>query len=252
MARFWVGTSGWHYYHWLGNFYPEDLPSGRWLAYYARHFATVELNNSFYRQPRPSAWELWRRTVPEGFRFAVKANRFITHIKRLREVADSLERFLEGASRLGDRLGPLLYQLPPSFHRTEENLERLARFLELLPRQQQHAVEFRHRSWFGEETWSMLRRYGVAFCCFDSPGLKTPLVATAPHAYVRFHGGEALYASNYSDEALWEFSRRLLALGQETAEVYVYFNNDACGFAVSNARTLRDYLETPAEGRPEA
>jgi len=243
-ATFYIGTSGWHYPHWLGNFYPEDLPPSRWLQHYARHFPTVELNNSFYRQPKPGAWDLWRRTAPEGFLFAVKANRFLTHIKRLRDVEDSLQRFLEGALRLGPHLGPVLYQLPPSFHRTAENEERLARFLALLPRHLRHAVEFRHRSWLVDETCRLLARHGVALCCFDAPRLRTPLVATAPFAYLRFHGSEALYASNYSDEELREWAVRLSRLGEGLEAVYVYFNNDAYAFAVHNARTLMASLQS--------
>jgi uncharacterized protein YecE (DUF72 family) len=242
-ATFYIGTSGWHYPHWLGLFYPEDLPASRWLAHYARHFPSVELNNSFYRQPRASAWELWRRTVPEGFLFAVKANRFLTHIKRLREVEEPLQRFLAGALRLGPRLGPVLYQLPPSFHRTPENEERLARFLSLLPRQLRHAVEFRHRSWLVEETCRLLGQQGVALCCFDAPRLRTPLVATAPFAYLRFHGSQALYASNYSDQELGQWAQRLAGLGEGLEAVYVYFNNDAYAFAVANARTLMERLQ---------
>ncbi|MCS7276244.1 MAG: DUF72 domain-containing protein [Dehalococcoidia bacterium] len=242
-ATFYVGTSGWHYYHWLGAFYPEDLPPSRWLAHYARRFATVELNNPFYRQPRAAAWDLWRRTAPEGFVFAVKANRFLTHIKRLKDVEEPLRRFLEGATRLGPHLGPILYQLPPSFHRTVENEERLARFLAILPRGLRHAIEFRHRSWLTDDTCRLLGEHGVALCCFDAPRLRTPLVATAPFAYMRFHGAEALYASNYSDEELAQWARRLAALGEGLEAVYVYFNNDACAFAVFNALALMEHLQ---------
>ncbi len=242
MARYWIGTSGWHYGHWVGVFYPEDLPSSQWLSYYARSFPTVELNNPFYRQPRPQAWDLWRRTVPRGFLFAVKANRFITHIKRLKGAKEAVTRFLEGAKRLGPHLGPILFQLPPSFHRTDENMGRLEAFLASLPAGLRYAVEFRHRSWLTEEGLKILRRWEVAFCCFDSPGLKTPLVATASFAYMRFHGAEALYASNYTDEILFSWARRLVDLGRGLEDVFIYFNNDAHGYAVANARTLADAL----------
>ncbi len=242
MARFWIGTSGWHYAHWLGIFYPEDLPPSQWFHHYRRFFPTVELNNPFYRQPKPGAWDLWRRNAPPGFLFAVKAHRFITHVKRLKEVEDSLARFLEGARRLGEHLGPVLYQLPPSFRRTPETEGRLERFLALLTPGLRHVVEFRHRSWLCQEVYDLLARYGVAFCCFDAPGLKTPLVATAPFAYMRFHGSEALYASNYTDDILAVWARRLLELGRPLEDVFVYFNNDAYGYAVANARTLAEML----------
>lgn len=242
MARFWIGTSGWHYPHWIGNFYPEDLPTGEWLTYYARHFPTVEINNSFYRQPKASTWELWRHTAPPGFRYAVKANRFLTHIKRLKGVEDSLAFFLKGARLLADRLGPILYQLPPNFQRREGNALRLEAFLSILPREERHAFEFRHKSWFVEETFQQLRRHDVGFCAFDMPDLKPPLLATAPFAYMRFHGSGALYMSNYPDEQLEDWAKRLSRLAKEVDEVYVYFNNDAFGFAVANARRLGELL----------
>ncbi|TEU01732.1 MAG: DUF72 domain-containing protein [Dehalococcoidia bacterium] len=243
MARFWIGTSGWHYSHWRGNFYPEELSPREWLSHYAQRFPTVELNASFYRQPKTSAWELWRRTAPQGFRFAVKASRFLTHIRRLNDPQEPLERVLSGARLLGDRLGPLLYQLPPGFHRTPENVARLEAFLPLLPGDLLHAIEFRHRSWFVDETADLLRRYGVAFCSFDMVGLKCPLLATAPFAYVRFHGSEALYASNYTDEMLEGWAARLRDLAREVDELYIYFNNDAWGYAIANARTLSGLLD---------
>ncbi len=248
MARFYVGTSGWHYPHWRGVFYPEDLPSRDWLSYYVRRFPTVELNASFYRQPRESTWGLWRRTVPEGFRFAVKASRFLTHIRRLADPEEPLERVLSGARLLGDRLGPLLYQLPPGFHRTPENVSRLEVFLALLPDDAQHAIEFRHRSWFGDDTAALLGRHGAAFCSFDMVGLECPLLATARFAYFRFHGSEALYASCYTEEMLHDWAARLDGLGRDVDEAYVYFNNDAWGYAIANARTLAGLLGAPLAG----
>lgn len=248
VSRFWIGTSGWHYSHWRGAFYPEELAPREWLSYYTQRFPTVELNGSFYRQPRTSTWELWRKTAPEGFRFAVKASRFLTHIRRLANPQEPLERVLSGARLLGDRLGPVLYQLPPGFHRTPENVERLEAFLPLLPGDVRHAIEFRHRSWFVDETAELLRRHGIAFCSFDMVGLECPLLATAPFAYVRFHGSEALYASNYTDEMLEGWAARLRDLAREADELYIYFNNDACGYAIANARTLAELLGAGVSG----
>src|SRR3954468_20024241 len=167
MARFWVGTSGWQYDDWRGRFYPEKLGKAKWLQYYVQHFPTVELNNSFYRQPSVASWQRWREAAPEGFRFAVKASRFITHIKRLKDPEDSLKRLFEGAERLEEHLGPALYQLPPNFRRNEENVERLERFLPLLPKRRQNVIEFRDRSWFGDETLAALRKHDVGFCIHD-------------------------------------------------------------------------------------
>lgn len=242
-AKFWVGTSGWSYLHWQGLFYPQDLPTGRWFQFYSQRFRTVELNASFYRQPQGRTWQGWQQAAPAGFVFAVKANRFITHIKRLSDCREPLRTFLAGATVLGDKLGPILYQLPASFHYTPENVRRLEAFLPLLPRQRQHAFEFRHTSWFREEVFDCLRRYGVAFCSYDMVGVECPLVATAPFAYVRFHGAEALYASDYSQEALREWARRLCQLARDLTSVYVYFNNDYNAYAVSNALALAQILE---------
>jgi len=242
MARFWVGTSGWHYFHWRGRFYPQELPPWQWLDYYIQHFPTVELNASFYRQPRKSAWQGWRKAVPEGFRFAVKASRFITHIQRLKESAEALETFLSGARLLEEKLGPILFQLPPGFHRTEENWRRLQDFLPLLPRDLQCVFEFRHASWFCDETYDLLRRYNVAFCSFHMQRLDCPLLATADFAYMRFHGPEARYAGNYSDEELRYWARRFRELGQGLKDFYIYFNNDYNAYAAFNAQTLAGML----------
>lgn len=244
-TRFWIGTSGWHYGHWRGLFYPEKLPTSRWLAHYIEHFPTVEINNTFYRQPKTSAWQLWRSSVPEDFRFAVKVNRFVTHIKRLREPEEPVRRFLEGARLLEDRLGPLLYQLPPNFHRTPENEERLDAFLSILPSGLQHVFEFRHESWLQEAVFDLLRRHGVGFCAFDMPDLECPLVATASFAYMRFHGSELLYGSNYTDEMLASWAERLRRLAEGLTDVYVYFNNDACAYAVYNGMALANLLGLP-------
>jgi uncharacterized protein YecE (DUF72 family) len=244
-ARFWIGTSGWHYAHWKGLFYPNGLPTSKWLAHYIQHFSTVEINNSFYRQPKTTAWQLWRRSVPDGFRFAVKVNRFITHIKRLKEPEEPVQRFLEGARLLEDRLGPLLYQLPPNFHRTAENEVRLAAFLAILPSGLEHVFEFRHESWFDESVFDLLRRHNVGFCAFDMVDMECPLVATASFAYVRFHGSEALYASNYASGTLEGWAERLRRLAEGLSDVYVYFNNDAYAYAVHNARSLGELLAAP-------
>ncbi|MEW6143138.1 MAG: DUF72 domain-containing protein [Chloroflexota bacterium] len=233
-----VGTSGWHYDHWRGEFYPADLPRPRWLEYYAKTFDTVELNASFYRLPTESAFAKWRNSAPMGFRYAVKASRFITHIKRLRNVEDELKLFLGRTGPLRDRLGPVLYQLPPGLKRDDSLLEA---FLKLLPKELQHAFEFRNREWLDEGVFDLMRRYGAYFCVFDMPGLTTPVVATASFAYVRFHGHTALYYSNYGDEELAEWVGRIRAL-KGVSDVYVYFNNDAGGYAVENALTLRRML----------
>ena len=238
--RYYIGTSGWHYNHWQGRFYPETLSKVKWLEFYATHFNTVELNNSFYRLPSEAAFAAWHESSPANFIFAVKVSRFITHIKRLKNTEEAVEKFISRAKILGDKLGPLLYQLPPNMHRRDEVLES---FLSTLPRGLKHVIEFRHQSWLEEEVFETLHKYNVGFCVFDMPSVNCPLVATADFAYVRFHGSSALYSSCYSDKELADWAKRLSDLAVNLKEVYIYFNNDAEAFAVGNAKTLRGYLQ---------
>jgi len=235
--RYYIGTSGWHYDHWRYRFYPKELARAKWLEFYAGHFNTVELNNSFYRLPSESAFAVWRDSSPANFAFAVKVSRFITHIKRLKNTEEAVETFMSRARLLGEKLGPLLYQLPPTMHRDDD---RLGSFLGTLPQQMKHVIEFRHESWIDDRVFEILRKHNVGFCVFDMPSLNCPLVATADFAYIRLHGSTGLYYSCYTDEELADWAERLARLTAE--EVYIYFNNDAEAFAVRNAVTLREYL----------
>jgi uncharacterized protein YecE (DUF72 family) len=239
--RYYIGTSGWHYEHWRYSFYPGTLAKAKWLEFYAGYFDTVELNNSFYRLPSEAAFAAWRNSSPAGFTFAVKVSRFVTHIKRLKNVQEAVETFMSRAKILGEKLGPLLYQLPPNMHRNDERLES---FLGTLPRGMKHVFEFRHRSWLDDEVFEILRKHNVGLCVFDMPSLTCPLVATADFAYIRFHGSTGLYFSCYSDEELAGWAERLAGLTAKLKEVYIYFNNDAETFAVRNAMTLREYLQS--------
>jgi uncharacterized protein YecE (DUF72 family) len=236
-VRCWVGTSGWQYDHWRARFYPAGMPKKQWFEHYASEFACVELNNSFYRQPSDASWEAWHDAAPPGFRFAVKANRFITHMKRFKDCEQPLERFLNGAERLKAHLGPILFQTPPQFRCDERNLDRLEGFLALLPRRLRPVFEFRHQSWFGEEGLGLLRRHGAGFCVQDMPGLKCPVATTASHAYFRFHGVGQLYGGNYTEEVLREWAKRIKGL-EGVEEVWVFFNNDLQAYAPQNAGTL--------------
>lgn len=244
MARkYWIGTSGWHYDDWRGRFYPERLPKDEWLRHYAREFQTAEINNSFYQLPRPETWRAWRDEVPDGFVFAVKAHRLITHQKKLKDGAGYLENFLEHARLLGDRLGPVLFQLPGTWH---ANVERLAAFVDRLP-PGRYVFEFRHESWLADEVLAVLRARNVAFCCHDMAGLDWPVLVTADFAYVRFHGAaQKKYAGRYHGNTLRRWARVLRGLPADVREVFVYFNNDYRAHAVENARTLRRLLEAPA------
>jgi len=234
-----IGTSGWHYDDWRSRFYPEKLPKAKWLEFYAQQFSTVELNNSFYRLPSEEAFNKWHDSSPAGFTFAVKVSRFITHIKRLKDCDEAVENFMSRAAGLKEKLGPLLCQLPPGLHRNDETLEN---FLKKLPQSLKHVIEFRHQSWLEEGVFDILRQYNTGLCVFDMPKMSCPLLATADFGYIRFHGGESLYSSCYTDEELSGWAKRIAGLAQSLDSVYIYFNNDIAGYAVENAVTIREYL----------
>jgi len=240
VLHYYVGTSGWHYNHWQHLFYPDKLTKAKWLEFYARHFTTVELNNSFYRLPSEEAFTAWRDSSPANFTFAVKVSRFITHIKRLKNSEEPVGTFISRAKILEEKLGPLLYQLPPNMHRDDARLES---FLSILPLGMKHVLEFRHDSWLDDRVFEILRQYNIGLCVFDMPGLSCPLIATADFAYIRFHGSSGLYSSCYSDEELADWAGRLANLAADLKAIYIYFNNDAEAFAVRNAITLRGYLQ---------
>jgi uncharacterized protein YecE (DUF72 family) len=234
-----VGCSGWVYKHWRGIFYPEGLPQKRWFERYAEDFDTVEINASFYRLPLASTFEGWREKAPPGFRYAVKVNRFITHMKKLLDCRTEVDRFIELARLLEDKLGPLLYQLPPSLHK---NLERLDTFLTWLPKDMEQVVEFRHKSWYDQDVLSLLDRRGIGFVCHDLRGLVSPRWASGRTAYVRFHGTSGRYHGRYSDEALLSWSNWCIEQARLGRSVWCYFNNDIHGHAIDDARTLRSMI----------
>jgi uncharacterized protein YecE (DUF72 family) len=240
LTRYFIGTSGWHYEDWRGRFYPEKLPKAKWLEFYARHFSTLELNNPFYHLPSEKAFANWHDSSPRDFVFAVKVSRFITHIKRLKDCDEAVNNFMSRAVILKEKLGPLLYQLPPVLHRDDD---RLTAFLNILPQGMKHAIEFRHNSWFEEEVFDILRKYHVGFCIFDMPKLTSPIIATEDFAYIRFHGSGSLYSSRYSDKEMAGWTKKINRLAKKLKEVYIYFNNDVGGYALENAATIRDYVE---------
>jgi uncharacterized protein YecE (DUF72 family) len=232
-----VGTSGWQYRSWRGGFYPTGLPQRLWLEQYAERFSTVEVNNAFYRLPERSTFEQWRRRTPEGFCFAVKMSRYLTHIKRLRDPEEPVARFLDRAAGLGEKLGPVLLQLPPTLQADTGVLDAvLARF----PAGVRVAVEPRHGSWWCDPVRETLHRRGAALCWADRLGRPvTPLWRTADFGYLRMHEGRARPRPRYGRRALTTWLGRI----RETfgrATVYVYFNNDPGGAAVVDALTLRE------------
>lgn len=242
-----IGCSGWNYKTWKGRFYPEAMPVSRWLRHYAETFDTVEVNNTFYRLPEAETFALWRRQTPANFLMAVKASRFLTHMKRLRDPAEPLDRLIGRAAALGSRLGPLLYQLPANFHRDPARLET---FLAALPRKLprstkslQHVIEFRHRSWYVSETYQLLEQHRVALCMHDKADSEISSPFVGPFAYVRFHGTSGRYHGSYDDRALKRWAARLADEWKDGKAIYAYFNNDPDAVATENARRLKRFLD---------
>ncbi len=232
-----VGTSGWHYNHWSGLFYPPKLPKSKWFEHYAKDFDTVEINNTFYQLPKKQTFKNWHRQAPENFLYTVKANRYITHIKRLKDPQESLERFFEGVRLLKENLGPVLYQLPPNFHK---DLDRLKAFLHVLPEDRTAVFEFRHESWFSQDTYKLLGEFNAGFCIHDLVGKETPRIVTADIIYIRFHGPTGKYQGNYSKSALQSWAKWLKDHTKEARSIYAYFNNDIHAYAIRNAKTLKE------------
>jgi uncharacterized protein YecE (DUF72 family) len=231
-----IGCSGWNYASWRGRFYPPGLSPSKWLAFYATVFDTVEVNNTFYRLPDVSTFESWREQTPPGFLMAVKASRFLTHLKKLKDPEEPIARLFEEAAGLKRVLGPILYQLPGNF---PINMQRFERFLAALPRRRQHAIEFRHTSWYVREVYELMERRGVALCLHDKAGSEIVEPFVGPFVYVRFPGTSGHYTGSYSDKALSAFADRLIAESRAGHDIYAYFNNDPEGVAPMNARTLQ-------------
>ena len=238
-GRIRVGCSGWQYKHWRGSFYPDDLPQKRWFEHYGGVFDTVEINNSFYRLPEASTFADWASRAPARFLFAVKASRFLTHMKKLKDPEEPVERFFSRARALGRHLGPVLYQLPPGF---KLDLARLEHFLHVLPKDVRHVLEFREPSWYTDRVYELLTRHSVALCVHDMPGSATGRQRIGPFVYVRFHGASGRYDGSYPDNRLEGWAAWLEEQAAAGIHVYAYFNNDVGGHAPRNAVTLRRQL----------
>lgn len=236
-GTYWIGTSGYQYDHWKTVFYPPDLPKSRWFEHYQSHFSTVEINNTFYNLPKPETFADWRDRTPEGFCYALKMSRYATHIKRLKDGESTLATFFEHAEPLGDRIGPLLVQLPPKW---KANPERLDAFLAAAPDDYRWVVEFRDPDWFRDEVYAVLRKHQAALCLHDMIE-DHPAEITAPWVYLRFHGDH--YAGSYSQEALRGWAGKIARWLGQGLDVYAYFNNDAEGHAIANAMDLRHKIE---------
>jgi len=239
MGKVRIGTSGWHYKHWVGTFYPVGTPPAKMLDFYVRHFDTVEINNSFYRLPSEETFTAWREATPHKFCFAVKGSRFITHNKKLKDPEPALERLMPPVEALDDKLGPILFQLPPQW---QVNLERLDSFLQALPRYHRYAFEFRNASWAVKDVYDTLHRYNAAWCMFHIAGFKSALELTADFCYVRLHGPGGKYQGSYSDGELRDWAGLLQSWQKRLRGVFVYFDNDDSGYAPRNALRLRELV----------
>jgi uncharacterized protein YecE (DUF72 family) len=238
-AQIRIGTSGWSYDHWVGPFYPRGLAADERLAFYARRFDSAEINNSFYRLPSERTLAVWRETVPDGFSFAVKTSRYITHMKKLKDPRQGLTRFLERIALLEDRLGPVLFQLPPRWH---FNGERLEQFLGALGGDFRFVFELRDRSWLNGRTLELLASSNAAFCIYELDGFLTPKEITADFVYVRLHGPNGPYRGDYDQQTLSGWAGAFSAWSARGLDVYCYFDNDEAGYAVANALALRQML----------
>jgi uncharacterized protein YecE (DUF72 family) len=234
-----IGTSGWNYKHWKGHFYPEGLSPSKWLEFYVKHLRTVEINTSFYNLLQKNTFEKWYHNVPVDFIFSIKASRFITHMKKLKESESALKRFLEPIVGLKEKLGIILFQLPPYWH---VNLQRLNDFLSQLPNRYRFAFEFRDDSWWQEETYQLLKKYNAAFCIFDLAGTQSPEEVTADFIYIRLHGPGDAYQGDYDIQTLAEWAETFNVWRKKVREIYCYFDNDERAFAVKNAVELQKML----------
>jgi uncharacterized protein YecE (DUF72 family) len=231
-----IGTSGWHYKHWLGPFYPPDLRPKDMLSWYMKRFDTVELNNSFYHLPLSQTFATWRETTPSSFSFAVKGSRYITHRKKLNDPAPAVARFMEPVESLGAKLGPILFQLPP---RWSCNVLRLEAFLASLPPSHRYTFEFRDPSWHDPAVYRVLSRHNAAFCLYELDGFESPHQLTADFVYVRLHGPGRKYQGDYSSKQLGDWADRIERWRDSLEAVYVYFDNDQAGYAAKNAAELK-------------
>lgn len=233
-----LGTSGWFYGHWQGKFYPKDLPQSKWFKYYCEHFKTVELNSTFYHFPTEKTALGWYKKSPKDFVYTLKVNRFITHIKKFKNSQKLIKDFYKIGDALKEKMGCFLFQLPPSL---KYNKEKLKEIVDSLNKEKLNALEFRHASWFNQEVYDYLKKNKIICCVVSAPELPEEFVKTAKDVYVRFHGKESWYGSNYSKEELKEYAGKIKRL--KARNNWVYFNNDYRAYAVKNCLELKKWLK---------
>ena len=235
-----IGTSGWHYDHWKGPFYPEDLSAEDYLEYYAGHFSAAEINHSFYQLPKKKTLESWMDILPKRFKFAAKASRYLTHMKKLKDPRDPLKKLYNRMEILGDQLEVILFQLPPNWH---ANIERLNNFLELLSDDYRHVFEFRDPDWFQQATYDALAAHDAAFCIYELGDIESPREITAKTVYIRLHGPGDKYKGLYDKQTLSGWSGAISSWEDQGHHVYCFFDNDEKGYAVQNAAELQEMLK---------
>lgn len=249
-ASIYIGTSGWHYNHWIGKFYPKDIKGFYELKYHSEHFNTVENNSSFYHISKKSTYKTWDKMSPDNYRFSMKVNKLITHEAKLKLTDEVIERvtyILDITQVLGNKLGAIIIQLPPSFRFDIPILESFLKFFRQQVNLQIYkfdvAIEFRNKYWLVEETYKVLRKYNVALVAGQSSRYPLARKITADIAYIRMHGPEKLFASKYTQEQLHEWANYIKLISSDVKRIYVYFNNDFFGYAIENAKELTSYLE---------
>ena len=240
-GKVYVGTSGWHYKHWIGEFYPEDIRSKEFIDYYLKFFRTVELNNSFYKLPSVETYRDWKNSVPPDFIFSVKGSRYITHTKKMKPpIKEGIDNFMERAESLKSKLGPVLFQLPPGW---KVNAERLENFLENLPKQHRYTFEFRNHTWYADDVLELLKKYNAAFCIYELEHHLSPEEITADFVYIRLHGPDGKYAGSYDDKTLDNWAKKIRNWSDDNKDIYCYFDNDQKGYAAFNAIRLKEMLK---------
>jgi len=240
-GKLYVGTSGWNYKHWKGKFYPEGLKQKEWLKFYSEHLQTIEINNSFYRLPDIATFKTWREAAPEKFIFAVKGSRYITHMKKLKDPEQSSRKLLTHIKYLKEKLGPVLFQLPPYW---KFNKERLEKFLKSLPGKYRYTFEFREKTWWNDDTFGLLTDHNAAFCIYELAGTLTPKEITADFVYLRLHGPGDRYQGDYSRNELAGWAGDISEWQKQNKDVYIYFDNDDSGYAVKNALELKEMMSS--------
>lgn len=247
--KIYIGTSGWLYKHWNGRFYPEKSNAKQQWEHYSKHFDTIEINNSFYKLPPPSVFEGWYENSPKKMLFAVKANRFITHMRKLTQPEEPITRLFGSITALKEKLGPILFQLPPKW---KVNVTRFKEFLEALPTGYKYAFEFRNDTWYHEEIYQLLQQHNCAFCIYELAGHVSPMKVTADFVYVRLHGPtEFKYQGSYSNAVLKKWAKQSLSWRKEKKDVYVYFDNDQEAYAAFDALALKKLVAKPEDGKPK-